>query len=283
MNVYLITAESLLKFGYLIPEQYQQEIVNQRLIGIGIVDPFREDEVVGVMLAQDCHNWMEIVWIHLDELYQGMDYASTLISYCVHAVQERGRAWGAFSNLPSGRIGEILTKDFLKAGFELVPTTHHSYTATIELVKNAPLFQRLAQENGSNRVVPLAKVDDSLKRKLSAVLYEATVPVPLPSPLLLERYHQSISCIHLNDSNAPDGLLFLSDKGDHLTVECAWTAAPTALIPLLGNAIQEAQKLYPDEMEIFVPTVTDVSAKLVEKMIPDAKPIEGLQARLLFS
>lgn len=283
MNLYLITPESLPKFGYLIPEQYQQEIINHRLTGIGIVDPFREDEVVGVMLAQDCHNWMEIVWIHLDELYQGMGFASTLIKYCVHSVQKIEHVWGAFCNLPSGTLGEIMQRDFLEAGFELLPVTHRSYIATIGLIKNAPLFQRLAGEKGNERIVTLAETDDSLKRKLSSVLYEATAPIPLPAPLRLERYHQRISCIHLSDSNAPDALVFVTDKGDHLTLECAWTAVPTALVPLLGSAIREAQKLYPDEMEIYVPTVTDVSAKLVEKMIPDAKPIEGLQARLLFS
>lgn len=284
MEVCLITPESLAVLGYLIPKEYQEEITAGRLMGIVIVNTAMDGEIFGVMLFRERNNWMEIVWVCLDPLYRGTEFLAPLIRHSVKVARKDGKVWGAFANLPSGgRLEEILKKAFLEEGFTLVPVVHRCYVATLGIVKESPIFERMLREKAGQNVISLGQANESMKKRLAAAVQDSPEPVPLPIPIDFSAYEQRLSCIHCKDAVTPDAFMFVTDKGGHLTIECAWTETPNALLALLSGVFREAQKYYSDDTEVFVPAVTDISAKLAEKMIPGAKPIEGLQARLLFS
>lgn len=62
-----------------------------------------------------------------------------------------------------------------------------------------------------------------------------------------------------------------------------WAENPKVLPALLGSVVRKAQGFCTDDTQIVVPTVTERSAELVRKLLPDATPLQGVQARLLFT
>lgn len=283
METYLITPESLAVLGHLIPEEYRQEIVSDRMMGIVIVDMMRDNDIVGVVLFREKNNWMEIVWVCLSEPYRGADSLAELLRFCTEAAHKDGKVWGAFADLPvGGRLEEVLKDSFQDAGFVLVPVEHHCYTATLRTIRESPFFERMVQNTASPNIVSLKEAKDSLKNRLVVTVKESTEPVPLPVPLDLSYYNQKLSCIHCVNNVTPDAFLFVSDKKDHLTLECAWAEDPNALLTLIGHIFKEADAVYPEDTNILIPTVTEKSARLAEKMIPGAEQMTGTQARLYF-
>lgn len=284
MEPYLITPESLAVLGALIPEEYQEEIVTGDLIGIVMEDLGHDHEIAAVVLLRERNGWMEIVWICLAEAYRGIHFVEDVIRYCVETARKNEKVWGVFANLPAGgRLEEVMREAFRFEGFSFVSVDHHCYTTTFGAIRKQPHFERLLQGKTAKNTVFLENTDELLRKRLAAVVQESVEPVPIVLPIDFSRYDQRLSCIHRQDATTPDAFLFFTWQQDHLTVECMWAENPKVLSALLGSVVRKSQEFCTDDTQIVVPTVTERSSELARKLLPDATPLQGVQARLLFT
>lgn len=283
MEPYLITPESLNVLDTLIPEEYQKEIVEGSLFGIVMEDRVHDHEIAAVVLLRERNGWMEIVWICLTEPYRGMNVTKEVIEACVKMARENGKAWGVFANLPmGGSLEEVMWEAFAMEGFSFVTVDHHCYTTTLGEVRKQPHFEHLLQEKGAKSVVFLEDTDLLLKKELAIAVNNSSEPVPLPLPVDFSLYDERFSCVHKADEKRVDALLFFTQQKEHLTIECMWSENPNELSVLLGSTIKKLQTLCADDTKIFIPAVTERSAELTKKLLPDAEHMFGVQARLLF-
>lgn len=282
MQEYLITEESLFAVSYLIPEVYQKMLRSGELVGTAVLDDWHEGEVIGVVLCKVRNEWMDIVWFCVDENYRREGYAGRMLESCIARAKRSEMLWGAFADIPEGDLGEAVKRIFRHLDFSILPVTQNVYTAALGEIKKNPLFHSGGEPKGMKHIVPLQDAEDGLKQKLFQVLQEDERAVPLDSQSEWEWYDGQLSGIYCTAEGKPEALLLIAKNGDHLTVECAWTQNPGAFILLLKQAVSEACRKYPEDMEIHVPTINETSAKLAEKILPNAVPAIGMQARKMF-
>lgn len=285
MEGYWLTKEALDDFEHLIPDYYQKKLKEGSIFGIGIVEPMNGNEVVATVLIRESNGWIELVWIALDEIYRGMGYSFDVLQFCLEMFQKSNKAWGMFMDLPEGKAGESLQSKLKALEFDIHPIIHPCYTLDLGKIKQSELFLKYQNmnENAGKNLRTLATLSVQEKNKIERVLSLESVILPLQDKIDFNRYEERLSQIHYDAKGNPDGILLVARNEDHFTLECVWGKVPTATARVLCGAVKCCDEYYSDETEIVVPTVTGISQKLAEKLMPNAKPIQGLQARKLFS
>lgn len=285
MEGYWLTKEAMDDFKHLIPDFYQKKIEEGSVLGIGIVEPMNENEVVATVLIRESNGWIELVWMALDEIYRGLGYSFDVLKFCLEMFQNSKKHWGMFMNLPEGKAGESLQSKFEALEFGIHPVIHPCYTLTLGKIKQSEFFLKYQNidESAGEKLRRLTSLSAQEKNKLERILSLESVILPLQDKIDFDRYEEKLSQVCYDAKGNPDGILLVARNEDHLTLECVWGKVPTATAKMLCGAVKCCDGEYSDEMKIVVPTVTGISQKLAEKLLPNAKPIQGLQARKLFS
>jgi len=285
MEGYWLTEEALDDFGYLIPDFYRKKLKAGSVLGIGIVEPMNMDEIVATILIRESNGWIELVWMALDETYRGMGYSFDVLWFCLEMFQKSSKPWGMFMDLPEGKAGASLQSKLEALGFEIHPITRPCYTLSLGKIKQSEFFlkyQNINEKAGKN-LRTLAELSAQEKAKIERTLSLEPIILPLQDKLDFSRYEEKLSQVRYDAKGNPDGILLATKNDEHLTLECVWGKVPTATAQMLCGAVKCCDEYYSDETEIVVPTVTEASQKLAERLMPNAQPIQGLQARKLFS
>ena len=285
MEGYWLTEEAMDDFKHLIPDFYRKKIEEGSVLGIGIVEPMNENEVVATVLIRESNGWIELVWIALDETYRGLGYSFDVLRFCLEMFQKSNKPWGMFMDLPEGKAGASLQSKLEALGFGIHPITHPCYTLSLGKIKQSEFFLKYQNinENAGKNLRTLAELSAQEKARIERTLSLEPIILPLQNKLDFSRYEEKLSQVCYDAKGNPEGILFVARNEDHLTLECVWGKVPTATAKMLCGAVKCCDEDYSDEMKIVVPTVTGISQKLAEKLLPNAKPIQGLQARKLFS
>lgn len=278
MTEIAITKENLFMFKHMIPLPFQQALLEETLVGVGMLNDYADDIPVSILLCRVEYGWMEVVWMYTEPDYRDMGYAHYLLKLRLHMARHGGKLWGAFADLPEGEVRPIMEKMFCHLGFQLEKTEYSVYTISLEECSQVKVFH---QQIGLEHVVPLEKADHALQKAVIEEIRKDKRPIPLPEVVDWQRYDQKLSAVYVIDQ-IPTGMLLVSHDQNTLTIECIWVSNQVAIVSLLSYALQMAEKMYPMDTEIVIPTVTEVSTQLVKKIFPHAEPMGIMQAKLQF-
>ena len=280
MQEILLTADSLPGFAHLIPPYLYREAEQGELIGAGGVDlDGPEDAPMAVLLCRGRHDWMEIVWLAADPAYRGIDAAGWLLDGRLSAARLGRKVWGAFADLPQGEARPAVEHILKRRGFTLTEVEQPVYQTTVGALSGVEALGRPAKDQQA--LIPLSQADRQLQADVLQAIRQDSRPVPLSQPVDWTAYDTEMSAIYVREGN-PCGLCLVSRSEDSLTLELLWAAHKLAAAPLLAHAAQAAARSCPPETRVVIPTVTEVSAQIAERLIPGAAAMKLTQARLPF-
>ena len=159
---------------------------------------------------------------------------------------------------------------FLKGkGFLSEEAPDRFFSASLGQIDAAKVLSRFVNKRGA---VALKDVSDRDLKILGDMLSgKDTAFVDLP--IKRDAFEQEVSMVTMEDGRICD-LVLMEKDDDGLSVAFAYSgnASGTVMIAF-GAAMQAALKKHGPEMRIMIPTVNDVSAGLVSKIVPDAKSL----------
>ena len=163
--------------------------------------------------------------------------------------------------------------DFLYAmGFSKVDDEGQTIlVTTVGDIARAPFFNQTAKTSDS------VKFFEELSRfQISEAQRDAVFnDVPIPEGGLLgSGIDKSLSCAILEGSKVRAFVIFDRSFCNELTLASAWSnSSPTALPMMLLAAENRLAKCYLPETKLVMQAVNSTSAKLVKKLVPEAKSI----------
>ena len=280
MREILLTSRSLPGFAHLIPIEFQRDLLAGGLAGSGMLDDEGTSEIpMAAILCRESNGWMEIVFLAVDPRYRGTGMAEWLLDMRLRSARLNGTVSGAVADLPDGESRPSIERILSSRGFIFTEVERPVYDVPLEDLKNVELFQRPLPEGA---IVPLGQTKQELRAETVRTVRKDPRPVPLPHPVEWDAYDPELSAVYLYQGS-PAGLLLASGKEGAVALDLLWANYKLAPPSLLAYAVQRALASLPLETRIVIPTVTEVSERLAEKLLPDARPQKITQARLPFA
>jgi GNAT superfamily N-acetyltransferase len=273
-----ITQENLPFVQHLIPEEFQQELREETLVGVIGVDTDHDNEPAVVLLCRVRYGWMEIVWLCSSEDYRGAHYGEELLEYRLGRAKKGGKLWGAFADLPNDSYRQRVAEIFTRLGFTLEEREEPVYTVSLEACRQSEVLHR---SFAASSIVPISQADDYLKKTVVSQIRLDSRPVPLPNPMDWERYDQELSVIAMAQSQ-PSGLLLVSRDGEDFVLKFAWSQDSRSILAMLSYALSAAEKTASPDAQVLIAAITESAEKLVRAIFPSAQPLETTQAKLSF-
>ncbi len=291
MREVTLVGNNFTKFAHLIPEYFQNELRAENVVGVGCTDNDMDSAPIAVILCREVHNWMEIVWMAVAPEYQGEDYISWELKNRMQDVLGAGSVAGIFADIPDGPQHDVVKHIFLKHGFEMCEVERPLYSLTVGDLDTIAHLKGKVNENG---MTSLEQADERLKKKTIDAIREFDRPVPVAEPINWAQYDQKLSTIMVKDG-AVTGLVLVTGSGQDgddeakedrtntaLEFSLLWATEPMMIPYLISKIAKQTVAAYAPETEILIPTITGLTAKMVEKMAPMAKRQTVTQARYYF-
>ena len=166
---------------------------------------------------------------------------------------------------------DLLERFLIKKGFMLEKTEGDAlYETTLSAIDAAGHLNR---GGTSSAVISFADTDDYRLRKLTKEGRVSDAPMPQDG-LTGARVDRDVSMLLTGEGEK--GYLVIEQLDQQsLSISGIWHNGgnPVCVLTLLQAAMQKCREKYPPEEKLFVPTASEVSEKLLNKLIPDAKDI----------
>lgn len=277
MTELVLTEKILPGFSHLIPERLQKEILDYTVVGIAWYDEEYE-AAAAVILCREIHDWMELVWLCVSPDYQGIHLGEQLLRKRISDARIFGNIRGVFGDIPEGDIGETVKHMLFCIGFTETVIERPVYEITVGELENTAL---LRPKSDGSMYVPLGKADNALKGMLLEEIRGDERPVPLELPVDWNRYHPTLSVIYVRDGK-PVGVVLAEDGETSVNFSLLWSISYWAVPFLLSYAARKAWEICPRETRILIPTVTELSEKLLLTLLPGLKRQPVVQARYCY-
>ena len=279
MREILLTSQSLPGFAHLLPEEFQRDLLAGELIGSGMLDDTGLDEIpMAAILCREYNGWMEIVWLAVDPDYQGTGTAEWLLDLRLRSARLKGAVCGVIADLPDGEARPAVERILSSRGFTFTEVERPVYDVAMGSLKDVELLQRPLPER---TIVPLGRMKQELRAETIRAVQQDYRPTPLPPHMDWDAYDPERSAVYLYE-DVPAGLLLISDGEGSVAMDLLWANYRLAPPSLLAYAAQRALTFLPPETRVVLPVITDVSERLVKKLLPDVLPQKITQARLVF-
>ncbi len=276
MDELTVTRRSLPAFSHLIPPTLQEALLRDEIVGVGMYDAaYRQS--MGVILCRAWNDWMEIVWIAVDARYRGLAIGEALLRARILDARFAGSVEGVFAELPL-EAARPLKQLFLTQNFTEHTIEAASYATTLgELADVAPLWA----PSDMTQILPLQGTDSRQRLELMGSLRTDSRTVPLPDPMNWTDYDPNMSAVYLAGGKAI-GLLLVSAAAERIELPLLWAQSSRAILPLLSHAAKEAKARFAPETPLWIATVNRGGEKLVNKLLPFARPLTLLQMQYAF-
>lgn len=248
LHEYLIRKEDAEVFGGLIPPAFREELERGSLYGVVTFDDLIiPDRLVGVTLVRVRYDWQEIVWVALNDGYQGPEYAADLIRIRTESARERGVLTGTFSEFP---VQEAVRADYFAcAGFsyEKIPSRVYSIAIDFGAGGTWPLP---AEDEG--RIFRLRQMTELQKEQLQQLFVESARPLPLEIPVDWAKYDPDATIFYLRDGVIESCLFMIKHPGFY-ALESVFGIETPGSFALLGYYAKYGTELFGDRKSLLIP------------------------------
>ena len=253
-----------------IPENYIDKIGSGEYFAAAVFDG---EEFFGIYLTDTVADWLEIVWVHIDDPDKESVEKAYFFRHIIAAERKRrDDLKGVFVEFYEDEAWKDLsdTMDVLSlAGFTIRLGEDNCYEFALSDVKSRKTLQKAADKV---KCIPLSEAveNEAITDKMEDIIQNDDRPVPVPAFIYWEDYLQDISFICLT-AGEPCGAILVSEDKDCLIVELAYTNNPVALPALLWNALAGAEEIYGSDKKVLVPVVVNKTSDIVEHMVPGVR------------
>ncbi len=278
MQEILLTSENIWFFGDLIPNLLQDDVKKGNLVGVGTVDlDYGENMAVSALLFREHHGWLDLVWIATKPEYQDRGEAQWLLDRRIAGARGTGHLWGVKMDIPEGEASGALKHMLKNRGFQFSKVDLPTYVITVDALRGHEI---LDWRKAGTKIVPLIQMSAELRDQVVHTMRKREEVLPITYPIDWKRYDDKLSAMCLCEGKI-GGLLLATRTEQSITLDFVWARYKTAVM-MLSYASKWALTIESPETEIVIPTVTEMSAKMVRRAFPDVVQLQVEQAKKMF-
>lgn len=283
MEHIVINEQNMSLFAPLIPEFFQQDVLEGRLLAMASYEEKTElpgeelpQFVVGASLLRRRDRWLEIVWAGLSEDFEDTEWGGVMLREHISTALLDEKLVGAFAEFDPKE--EEFAKILTDAGLTVEYTLGSLFSFTAGMVKWPPLGKNLAGKK--SMCTPLGETDNVRKNRLLELIGKDPREVPFLAPINWNEYDPELSWVYLQ----PDGygVILISDRGDHYMIDLVAAATPLAIGCLMSVAIDTVKHLCGLDAKLMASAVNKEAEQMVLRYVPDAQRNRLAQAFVRF-
>ena len=261
--MHLIEAETARKLEDLIHSNPESPVLGNGFMVFGLYNPDLK-KAQGALVAQLAGTSVIIRSLFVDPFYSGFGGGTMLLEELTSTVFYIDDISEIEFLASSKDSSQMEVAGFLQSrGFESEVAEEAYYKVSLSQVVEHGVLSK-ASEHGA---LPLKDVTDVALRRLGNELAEGDDTF-ISLPIQKEDYDEDISMVIEKDDSISD-IVLVSHDDSGLTLSYAYSnGSGMGIIAALSAAMNRAVEKYGAETLLRIPTVTDVSKKIVEKIIP---------------
>ena len=273
-----IGTENIPQYSKYLPEEHLNKIRFGEFKATAVF--LGDGKLFGVYVTDLVDGWIRFVWFALTESDVSTAEKALFIRFCIAVEKSRieGEEKGAFVEIMKDEAWEDAREAFMLAGMEVRDVCGNNYEFTLSQVEHRDMLSSAAEKIPC---IPIAEADDVLLSTLERLMQNDERPVPIPTFVDFESYDQELSCICIVKGK-PIGALLVSEIGDYIVLQAAYTSGKYALPAILGYAINKAAEKYGEDKRVLAPVVVFKSEQIIEEMVGGEKREKILEAVQLF-
>lgn len=260
-------------FKNLIPDYCIEPLKEGSLLGMAVINTDSQIKaLVGIVLYRFTKGSIEIEWVASTEDYDLPDYGADMVRLILNKARIHGGIRSVFARF---REGDIMSEYFPEDEFRRTPDTDGIYRFALSDVME---LNKYSDSGRLKNCISIKDADDMLKHGIIACIAQEKEPVPLGLPVNWDTYEQDLSAIYRGEKGA-EGIILIENEDDELVISLLYSNNPVAGLMLLAMAFRTALKKYGDRQKVACPVVTDLSERLVKKIVPGSTEPEVICAR----
>lgn len=270
-----IHSGNLPEFKEMIPENYVSQILRAELTATATYDGEPEAKrLVGISVTGSHAGWMEIVWVFMGPDYAKPSDGSDFVRYLIRRAETSGEYIGVFAEIHMDEGTEFHRNVLLMSGMEITETKNNIYELSLAEVSHERMLYEAARKSDC---IFLNEVPEEFLYMLEDQLEKDERAIPVPVEVDWEEYVQELSLICV-ENDEPVGALLFTEEKDYLVLMLAYSISAKAMSGMIGTALKRARELYEPGKKLLMPIVGRGSREIVERLAPQAKRGDILQA-----
>ncbi|MCL2634053.1 MAG: GNAT family N-acetyltransferase [Oscillospiraceae bacterium] len=251
-----------------IPRDLHNIIEAPEAIVLGVAND--NDVSAGVLVSKVVGDWVEILWLYVDDEFRNKGGGTLLLSDLLSCVDSESDITGVFSQFPA-QDNKALENLFAKNGFELEDGENNLYSLKAADLHNNRFWQK--EQGGSENADTLDNVIDVKLKEFEVKLSLAGVSVALDFPIKWREYDGKLSSVYIKN-NEVRGVLLFKKLDNELLLSYAYVTPEekTALPAMLYKSGRIIIDTLPADTSISLAAITDASAKLMGKLFENSQP-----------
>lgn len=274
MEAYVLTNNNVPAFYALLPEEYHKTEYEDGIVVLGVVKPSEDGEdaqACGTLVLEMLDdNIFLLKWILVSRDYRNQGAGTTLLDLaCDIAAQMDMQIYGIFSEEISAVKEGGMYRLFDRYGFHIQERDAKSYSISIGEIGKEEFFEK--QYKNSDKIVTLDRVTNQQINALNNTLFDQNIMYV--GPISKNWTVNDVSVAYIENDVIMACVLYEQVSEDVVRLAYAYSHNKKApYMPLLlHKTYQLLQDKYAADVQLVIPCVTEVSQKLVEKLMPSAR------------
>ena len=275
VSIYAIGPEEAEYVASLLTPEAVTLIQNGERFGLALVEEGKARAAVCAGVSPENEEVLEIISLYVEKEYRRRGLGTTLVLELLDYVMEVTDASLSYMTASYLSDDDALSAMFTNLGFEI-----------------------MQEESAISWQLPLGKLPDSTLMKTSVTLPEGTELYPVVSlskyhirqlvhklkengiDILsveqIEKAHQEASFVLMDEKEEPSGCaIFMVSENTHITLSQFFTKYknPAPSMEMLQSGAKVLLEQFPPEAVLEIPTLTESSSRLVQRLLPDSQAI----------
>lgn len=275
VSIYAIGPEEAEYVAPLLTPEAVTLIQNGESFGMALVEEGKARAAVCAVFSPENEEILEIISLYVEKEYRRRGLGTTLVLELLDYMMEATDASLSYMTASYLSHDDALSAMFSNLGFEILPEESAiSWQMPIGKLPDSTLMKTSAKLPEKTSLHSLASLSKYHIRQLVQKLEENDIDIL--SAQQMEEAHQEASFVLMDENEEPAACaIFTVSEMTHVTLSQFFTKyknpAPSLVVLQAGAKVLMEQ--FSPEAVLEIPTLTESSSKLVQRLLPDSKAV----------
>lgn len=273
MNIILFDRDSYNRLRHLIPDEFYRGLDNDEYYCLGLIDD--DNNLLGVAVFMSFYDGVEIIWLCASKTGKGHGFTVNLLKTMKEKLAGYNQDLKIYASFSESKLKNKSANESIIAvynAFEALGASAADADGGLYAVDCKDIFA--LNIRGSNRGDKNCIVlKDAMSWQINDMqnrMREDERDVPIASKFNINEYDTELSVLFCEGKKVTGAFLISTNDEEEIDVDLAWSISKTALVSMMLKSIDKLEEKYPNAQKIYIPTVNEISDKLVNKLFPMA-------------
>lgn len=275
VSIYAVGPEETEYAASLLTPEAVTLIQNGESFGLALVEEGKARAAVCARFSPENEGVLEIISLYVEKEYRRRGLGTTLVLELLDYMMETTDASLSYMTASYLSDEDALSAMFLSLGFEVFQEKSAiSWQMPLGKLPDSTLMKTSAKLPDGTRLHSLASLSNYHIRQLVQRLEEHNMDILTCEQI--EKAHPEASFVLMDEKEEPVGCaIFTVSENMHITLAQFFTVYknPAPSLVALQSGAKVLLEQFPKEAVLEIPTLTESSSKLVQRLLPDCKSV----------